>query len=38
MKMLLARKEVYPDMPDNNGRTPLSHAASDGHDQIMIDQ
>ena len=25
--MLLARKEVYPDMPDNNRRTPLSHAA-----------
>ena len=27
MKILLGQEGVDPDRPDNNGRTPLSHAA-----------
>ena len=34
MKILLGRKEVNPDGPDNNGRTLLLHAAFRGKEEV----
>jgi len=34
VKILLGREEVNPDNPDNGGRTPLSYAASGGHEGV----
>ena len=35
MSLLFGRKYVNPDRPDNDGRTPLSWAASGGHDGVV---
>ena len=35
MKLLLAREDVDPNLPDKNGRTPLSFAAEDGYEKIV---
>jgi len=31
VKLLLGRKDVDPDRPDNDGLTPVLWAAEDGH-------
>ena len=33
--MLLDQDEVNPDKPDNDGRTPLLHAAWSGHTEVV---
>ena len=33
--MLFERDEVHPDKPDNDGRTPLSCAAYNGHADVV---
>ena len=33
--MLLARKEVTPNKPDDLGRTPLIYATRRGHKRVM---
>jgi len=33
-KILLRRREINPDKPDNYGLTPLSHAAENGHEAM----
>ena len=35
VKILLGRKEVNPDKPDNGSRTPLSWAADNGHEGVV---
>ena len=35
VKILLERREIYPDKPNNDGQTPLSHAALSGHDEVV---
>ena len=35
MKILLGCEEVNPDKPDNDNKTPLSHAASNGHEGVV---
>jgi len=35
VKMPLAKEEVNPDKPDEDGRTPLSHATWDGHEGVV---
>jgi len=34
-KLLLKRRDVNPNSPDRNGRTPLPLAASGGHEGVM---
>jgi len=33
--MLLGREEVNPDKPDNDGQTPLLHAAKQGYEEVV---
>ena len=35
MKILLGREEVDPGRPDNDGQTPLSTAAMNGHYRVV---
>jgi len=35
VKLLLAENSVDPDFKDNNGRTPLSYAASNGQEAVV---
>ena len=35
VKQFLDREDVNPDKPDNEGRTPLSWAASQGHEHVV---
>jgi ankyrin repeat protein len=35
VKLLLAEDSVDPDFKDNNGRTPLSYAAENGHEAVV---
>ena len=35
VKILLGLEEVAPDIPDDEGRTPLSHAAENGHEEVV---
>ena len=35
IKILLERADVNPDKPDNNGRTPLFHAAFEGREGMV---
>ena len=35
MKLLFGRKDVDPDRPDGDGRTPLGWAAIEGHEGVV---
>ena len=35
VKLLLEREGVNPDRPDQDGRTPISLAAGDGHERLV---
>ena len=35
MRLLLARDDVNPNKPDNNGRTPLWCASVNGHEGVV---
>ena len=35
VKLMLRRKDLGPDIPDNSGETPLSWAATFGHDEVV---
>ena len=35
VKILLGRREIYPDKPNHGGQTPLSHAARKGHEGVV---
>jgi len=35
VKLLLGRNDLNPDKPDNNGKTPVWSASSNGHEGVV---